>query len=65
MTSVLARSDEPFAVVREQPVVVMFVDIVGLTRLSERLSAERVIEILRAYHELLESTIFGNRARRR
>ena len=54
----LAGSDEPFAVVREQPVVVMFVDIVGFTRLSEGLSAERVIEILRAYHEILERTIF-------
>jgi len=54
----LARSDEPFAAVREQPVVVMFVDIVGFTRLSEALSAERVIEFLRAYHAILERTIF-------
>ncbi len=36
----------------------MFVDIVGFTRLSEALSAERVIEFLRAYHAILERTIF-------
>lgn len=56
----LANKDNPFDVVREQPVAVMFVDIVGFTHLAEELSPEQVIMLLRDYHERMGRAIFDH-----
>ena len=58
MVDQLAGSDEPFAEVRAQDVVVMFVDIVGFTRLAEKSSPEAVVGMLRDFHRLVEEAVF-------
>jgi adenylate cyclase len=54
----LAQADEPLAQVRAQPVAVLFADIVGFTRLSEREAPERVVLLLREFHARLEQAVF-------
>ncbi len=54
----LAEADEPLSQVRVQPVAVLFADIVGFTRRSEREPPERVVALLRAFHARLEQAVF-------
>ncbi len=54
----LAEADEPLSQVRVQPVAVLFADIVGFTRRSERESPERIVALLRAFHARLEQAVF-------
>jgi adenylate cyclase len=54
----LAQADEPLAQVRAQPVAVLFADIVGFTRLSEREAPERIVALLRDFHARLEQAVF-------
>jgi adenylate cyclase len=54
----LAQADEPLAQVRAQPVAVLFADIVGFTRLSEREAPKRVVALLREFHARLEQAVF-------
>jgi adenylate cyclase len=54
----LAQADEPLAQVRAQSVAVLFADIVGFTRLSEREAPERVVALLREFHARLEQAVF-------
>ena len=61
MVDALARQDSPLAEVRRQEVAVMFVDVVGFTRLSERLGADGTIDLLRALHRRLERIVFEHR----
>ena len=56
----LADRDEPFGPPREQPVAVLFADIRGFTTLSESLSPDVVMEMLRAFHARVESTVFDH-----
>lgn len=56
----LAELDQPLGIVRSQPVAVMFVDIVGFTRLAERQAPSVVVALLRRFHSLLEHAIFDH-----
>jgi adenylate cyclase len=58
MVDHLAGMDQPLGEVRSQPVVVMFVDIVGFTKMAEQMAPERVIALLRAFHSLMEKCVF-------
>ena len=60
MVDRLAGSDQPFTEVRAQNVVVMFVDIVGFTRLAEAASPKTVVALLRDFHRLVEEAVFNN-----
>ncbi len=54
----LAQNDEPLKQVRNQNVAVMFVDIVGFTKLTDQQSPEQVIHLLREFHGRMESEVF-------
>ncbi len=56
----LADQDHPFDHIRLQPVAVLFADIVGFTRMAEQGNPEKVVELLRKYHQLLEAAVFDN-----
>ncbi len=45
--------------VRRQTVAVLFVDIVGFTRMAERLAPEAVVTMLRQFHERMTAQIFA------
>ena len=54
----LARDDLPFAEIRELNAAVLFADVVGFTRWSERHTPVETISLLREVHGLLEEAIF-------
>ena len=54
----LAKQDAALAQVREQDVAVLFADLVGFTRWSERHSPREVIAVLREVHARLEEAVF-------
>lgn len=54
----LAGRDQPLGDVRSQPVVVMFVDIVGFTKMAEQVTPEKVVSILRNFHSRMETAVF-------
>lgn len=54
----LSHNDEPLKQIRSQNVAVMFVDIVGFTRLSEGRDPYDVIELLRGFHGRMEREVF-------
>ncbi|MEH6403793.1 MAG: adenylate/guanylate cyclase domain-containing protein [Sneathiella sp.] len=56
----LAGRDQPLGEVRSQTVVVMFVDIVGFTKLAERESPEVVVSLLRQFHSRMETAVFDH-----
>ena len=56
----LQAKEFPLGVVRSQSVAVLFADIVGFTRLSERLPPERVIELLRSFHRRMARVVFAH-----
>jgi adenylate cyclase len=56
----LAASDEPATLDRTQPAVVMFVDIVGFTQLSEGLAPSAAMALLRGFHTAVEQTVFAH-----
>ncbi len=56
----LAELDQPLGTVRSQPVAVMFVDIVGFTRLAERQEPAVIVALLRRFHGLMERAIFDH-----
>ncbi len=56
----LAGRDQPLGEVRSQPVVVMFVDIVGFTKMAEQISPERVVSVLREFHSRMETAVFDH-----
>lgn len=60
MVDQLAASDTPFANERRQKVTVLFADIVGFTALSENMTPESTINLLRDFHALLEQSVFEN-----
>jgi adenylate cyclase len=55
----LAEQDEPLGAVRRQTVAVLFVDIVGFTRMSEAMPPEAVVTMLRQFHERMTAQIFA------
>ena len=54
----LASLDEPLATVQSQDVGVVFVDIVGFTKICETLEPNHVMSLLRAYHGRVERIVF-------
>jgi adenylate cyclase len=56
----LARSAEPIGTVRQQPVAVLFADIIGFTRLCEGLPPDEVIALLRAFHRRMADAVFAH-----
>lgn len=60
MVEELSQLDDPLGATREQDVAVLFVDIVSFTTLSEKLSAEDLIDLLREFHGRMEQAVFAN-----
>jgi len=58
IVDLLAESDEPLGPVRRQQVAVLFVDIVGFTRMAEAMPPEAVVAMLREFHQRMSSRIF-------
>jgi len=59
IVDLLADSDEPLGPVRRQTVAVLFVDIVGFTRMAEAMPPEAVVAMLREFHERMAGQIFA------
>ena len=59
LVEMLADRDEPLGAVRRQTVAVLFVDIVGFTRMAERMTPEAVVTMLRQFHDRMTAQIFA------
>jgi adenylate cyclase len=59
IVEMLAERDEPLGAVRRQTVAVLFVDIVGFTRMAEAMAPEAVVTLLRDFHERMTAQIFA------
>ena len=57
--AMLAERDEPLGAVRRQNVAVLFLDIVGFTRMAEGMAPEAVVTMLRQFHERMAAQIFA------
>lgn len=54
----LSQNDEPLKQIRNQNIGVLFIDIVGFTRLADSLEPSEVIELLRGFHGRMEREVF-------
>src|SRR3954452_16863900 len=59
LVAILADRDEPLGAVRRQTVAVLFVDIVGFTRMAETMPPEAVVTMLRVFHDRMTAQIFA------
>jgi adenylate cyclase len=59
IVEILAERDEPLGAVRRQTVAVLFVDIVGFTRMAEGMAPETVVTMLRQFHDRMTAEIFA------
>jgi adenylate cyclase len=59
LVEMLAARDEPLGAVRRQTVAVLFVDIVGFTRMAEEIAPEAVVTMLRQFHDRMTAQIFA------
>jgi PAS domain S-box-containing protein len=59
LVKTLAAKDQPLGAVRRQDLAVLFVDVVGFTRLSETLEPELVMELLRDIHGWMQKAVFS------
>ena len=59
LVEMLAARDEPLGAVRRQTVAVLFVDIVGFTRMAEHMTPEAVVTMLRQFHDRMTAQIFA------
>jgi adenylate cyclase len=59
LVAILAERDEPLGAVRRQTVAVLFVDIVGFTRMAETMQPEAVVTMLRSFHDRMTAQIFA------
>jgi adenylate cyclase len=59
IVEMLAAQDEPLGAVRRQTVAVLFLDIVGFTRMAEAMVPEAVVIMLREFHERMTAQIFA------
>jgi adenylate cyclase len=59
LVELLADRDEPLGAVRRQTVAVLFVDIVGFTRMAEGMAPEAVVTMLREFHGRMTAQIFA------
>jgi PAS domain S-box-containing protein len=60
MAETLAQRDEPLGLVRRQEIAVLFVDIIGFVAMSERLTPERVVALLRSFYRRMARVIFAH-----
>lgn len=60
MVDHLSRSEGSFAEVDNRKIAVLFVDMVGFTRLAERLEPAAVIELLRDFHRRMAELVFAH-----
>jgi adenylate cyclase len=60
MVEQLAETDDPLGEVKTQKAAVLFADIVGFTAISEKLSPEQTIALLRRFHQGAADTIFAH-----
>lgn len=56
----LSHNDQPLKEIRSQDVAVLFVDVVGFTRMAANSTPEAIIEVLRAFHTRMETQVFEN-----
>ena len=56
----LADANRPLDQIRNQSVAVLFADIVGFTTLSEAEPPERVIALLREFHDRMQAAVFAH-----
>lgn len=56
----LADRDQPLGAVRNQDVAVMFADIVGFTKLAEKMTPDQVVNTLRDFHARMERAVFDH-----
>jgi len=59
LVAMLADRDEPLGPVRREMVAVLFLDIVGFTRMAERMPPEAVVTMLRQFHDRMTNEIFA------
>ena len=59
LVDMLADRDEPLGPVRRETVAVLFVDIVGFTRMAENMLPEAVVTMLRQFHDRMTAEIFA------
>jgi adenylate cyclase len=59
LVGLLAERDEPLGPVRRETVAVLFADIVGFTRMAERMAPDAVVSMLREFHEHMAAEIFA------
>jgi adenylate cyclase len=59
LVDLLAARDEPLGALRREIVAILFVDIVGFTRMAEAMSPEAVAAMLRQFHERMTAEIFA------
>src|ERR1700738_135786 len=57
IVEMLAAQDEPLGAARRQTVAVLFVDIVGFTRMAEAMPPEAVVTLLRPLHERMTAEV--------
>ncbi len=55
----LAAQSAPYDLTASQPASVLFVDILGFTRLCERLPSDQAIALLRGFHARVERAVFA------
>lgn len=60
LVDVLASAEHDVGAVRTQEVAVLFADIVGFTEIAERHPPQKVMELLRRYHSVLENAVFAH-----
>lgn len=60
MVEELAQADDPFGAPRSQRIGVMFVDMVGFTRMAAAREPVEVFALLREYHARLARTVFDH-----
>lgn len=60
MIDSLAKADEPLGAVRSQSAGVLFADVVGFTRLSESLTPEQTMALLRDFHRRMVEVVFAH-----
>lgn len=58
VVSQLSQNDEPLKQVRRQDVAVMFIDIIGFTKLAAEQDAYHVIQLLQEFHGRMETEVF-------
>ncbi len=54
----LSQNDDPLKQVQTSNIAVLFIDIIGFTRLADGRSAVEVIELLRGFHGRMEQEVF-------